>query len=221
MHGMPASVGADLGSIWPKLIPRVLDDIESHDTTLIFANSRRQAENTADRLNAAWSAREIGEDDGVVVGSGFLGSAEEDGPFMAHHGSLSDTMRRSMEKQLKAGELPALVGTSSLELGIDIGSIDLVLQLQSPKTVTQGLQRVGRAGHSVGEVSYGKIYATHPEDLMEAVVVAKGMQDRKVEEVSVPPQRAGCFGATDRCIGIGSKLVGTRTIPLGKGSVPV
>ena len=186
MHGMPESVGADPGSIWPKLIPRVLDDIESHDTTLIFANSRRQAENTADRLNAAWSAREIGEDDGVVVGSGFLGSAEEDGPFMAHHGSLSDTMRRSMEKQLKAGELPALVGTSSLELGIDIGSIDLVLQLQSPKTVTQGLQRVGRAGHSVGEVSYGKIYATHPEDLMEAVVVAKGMQDRKVEEVSVP-----------------------------------
>ena len=105
---------------------------------------------------------------------------------MAHHGSLSDTLRRDIEEKLKAGELPALVGTSSLELGIDIGSIDLVVQLQSPKTVTQGLQRVGRAGHSVGETSYGKIYGTHPEDLIEAAVVARGMQERRVEAVEVP-----------------------------------
>ena len=186
VHGMAEAVGADPGSIWPKLIPRVLDDIESHDTTLVFANSRRQAENAADRLNAAHGARTNGGGNGLEIGSGFLASGEEDGPFMAHHGSLSDTMRRDIEEKLKAGELPALVGTSSLELGIDIGSIDLVVQLQSPKTVTQGLQRVGRAGHSVGAVSCGKIYATHPEDLIEAAVVAKGMQERRVEEVSVP-----------------------------------
>ncbi len=186
VHGMPEAAGADPGSIWPKLIPTVLDDIEEHDTTLVFANSRRQAENTADRLNAAHVARQGGEDGGSVVETGFLGSGEDEGPFMAHHGSLSDTLRRDIEEQLKAGELPALVGTSSLELGIDIGSIDLVVQLQSPKTVTQGLQRVGRAGHSVGATSRGKIYATHPEDLMEAVVVAKGMQQRQVEEVAVP-----------------------------------
>lgn len=186
VHGMAEAAGADPGSIWPKLIPDVLDDIDSHDTTLVFTNSRRQAENTADRLNAENAARGRGDSDGKAVGNGVIGSGVEDGPFMAHHGSLSDTMRRDIEEQLKAGELPALVGTSSLELGIDIGSIDLVVQLQSPKTVTQGLQRVGRAGHSVGETSVGKIYATHPEDLMEAVVVAKGMQERRVEEVKVP-----------------------------------
>ena len=186
VHGMAEATGTDPGSIWPKLIPVVLDDIDSHDTTLVFTNSRRQAENTADRLNAENAARVRGEVDGDAVGNGVIGSGVEDGPFMAHHGSLSDTMRRDIEEQLKAGELPALVGTSSLELGIDIGSIDLVVQLQSPKTVTQGLQRVGRAGHSVGETSVGKIYATHPEDLMEAVVVAKGMQERRVEEVTVP-----------------------------------
>ena len=186
VHGMAEAVGADPGSIWPKLIPRVLDDIETHDTTLVFANSRRQAENAADRLNTAHGERANGNVEGSAIGSGFIGSSDEDGPFMAHHGSLSDTMRRDIEEKLKAGELPALVGTSSLELGIDIGSIDLVVQLQSPKTVTQGLQRVGRAGHSVGAISCGKIYATHPEDLMEAAVVAKGMQERRVEEVSVP-----------------------------------
>lgn len=186
VHGMPDADGGDPSSIWPKLIPRVLDDIEGHDTTLVFSNSRRQAENAADRLNAVWSAREQGENDGVAVGSGEIGTGAQDGPFMAHHGSLSDTLRRDIEEKLKAGELPALVGTSSLELGIDIGSIDLVVQLQSPKTVTQGLQRVGRAGHSVGETSYGKIYGTHPEDLIEAAVVARGMQERRVEAVEVP-----------------------------------
>ncbi len=186
VHGMAEAAGADPGSIWPKLIPRVLDDVEGHDTTLVFANSRRQAENTAERLNAVWQARQNDQDEGAVVGGGNFGSDGVDGPFMAHHGSLSDSLRREIESELKAGNLPALVGTSSLELGIDIGSIDLVVQLQSPKTVTQGLQRIGRAGHSVGAISCGKVYATHPEDLMEAVVVAKGMQERRVEEVSVP-----------------------------------
>ncbi len=186
VHGMAESPGADPGAIWPKLIPKVLDDIDSHDTTLVFANSRRQAENTADRLNATYIARLAGETEECVVGTGVIGSGGDDGPFMAHHGSLSDTIRRDIEEQLKNGELPALVGTSSLELGIDIGSIDLVVQLQSPKTVTQGLQRIGRAGHSVGATSVGKVYATHPEDLIEATVVAKGMQERSVEEVKTP-----------------------------------
>ena len=186
VHGMAEAAGADPGSIWPKLIPRVLDDVEGHDTTLVFANSRRQAENTAERLNSAWQARQVGEQESDVVGGGNYASSGTDGPFMAHHGSLSDSLRREIESELQAGNLPALVGTSSLELGIDIGSIDLVVQLQSPKTVTQGLQRIGRAGHSVGAISRGKIYATHPEDLLEAAVVAKGMQERRVEEVSVP-----------------------------------
>ncbi len=186
VFGMAEAAGADSGSIWPKLIPRVYDDIGRHDTTLVFTNSRRQAENTADRLNGTHAARESGMDT-MPEPVGFeIGAGVSDGPFLAHHGSLSDTTRHEIEEQLKAGELPGLVGTSSLELGIDIGSIDLVVQLQSPKTVTRGLQRVGRAGHTVGAISRGKIYATHHEDLLEATVIAKGMLDRRVEAVEVP-----------------------------------
>ena len=186
VHGMAEAVGADPGSIWPKLIPRVLDDIESHDTTLVFANSRRQAESAADRLNAAHATRANGGGNGLEIAAGSWDRVMK----AAHSWRTTEVCPIRCDgisrKKLKAGELPAVVGTSSLELGIDIGSIDLVVQLQSPKTVTQGLQRVGRAGHSVGAVSYGKIYATHPEDLIEAAVVARGMEERRVEEVSVP-----------------------------------
>lgn len=185
--GMPHSDSAARpDSVWPLLIPKVLSDIDDHDTTLVFTNSRRQAENTTDRLNSAFMARESGEDIESAIGSGEKGSGVEDGPFMAHHGSISDKMRREIERDLKEGKLPALVGTSTLELGIDIGSIDLVVQLQSPKSVTQGLQRVGRSGHSVGATSAGRIYATHPEDLIESAVVARGMLDGHVEEIRSP-----------------------------------
>ena len=185
--GMPEPDGAGhADSVWQGVIPQVLDDIEGHDTTLVFTNSRRQAENTADRLNQVLVARDAGADEGSAIGSGERGSGISDGPFMAHHGSISDAMRRQIEGDLKAGNLPALVGTSSLELGIDIGSIDLVVQLQSPKSVAQGLQRVGRAGHQVDATSYAKIYATHPEDLLESAVVAKGMLDGEIETMRIP-----------------------------------
>ena len=185
--GMPESDAAGhADSVWEGIIPRVLDDVESHDTTLVFTNSRRQAENTADRLNQVLVARDSGADEGSAVGSGERGSGISGGPFLAHHGSISDAMRRQIEDDLKHGRLPALVGTSSLELGIDIGSIDMVVQLQSPKSVAQGLQRVGRAGHQVGATSYAKVYATHAEDLMEATVVAKGMLDGDIEAMHIP-----------------------------------
>jgi ATP-dependent Lhr-like helicase len=109
-----------------------------------------------------------------------------EGPIRAHHGSTSREARHQMEEDLKAGRLPALVGTSSLELGIDIGSVDLVVQLQSPKSVAQGLQRIGRSGHLVGQTSKGRIYATYREDLVEAAAVARGMLDGDVEPTSVP-----------------------------------
>ena len=185
--GMPESAEAGHAeSVWEGIIPRVLDDVESHDTTLVFTNSRRQAENTADRLNQVLVARDAGADEGSAVGGGERGSGISGGPFLAHHGSISDAMRRQIEDDLKHGRLPALVGTSSLELGIDIGSIDMVVQLQSPKSVAQGLQRVGRAGHQVGATSYAKVYATHPEDLLEATVVAKGMLDGDIEAMHMP-----------------------------------
>ena len=185
--GMPERDAAGhADSVWEGVIPKVLDDIEQHQTTLVFTNSRRQAENTADRLNQVLVARDAGIAESAAVGGGERGSGVFDGPFKAHHGSISDAMRHQIERDLKLGKLPAVVGTSSLELGIDIGSINMVVQLQSPKSVAQGLQRVGRAGHQVGATSSAKVYATHPEDLLEATVVARGMLDGEIEAMHIP-----------------------------------
>ncbi len=182
-------------SIWPHIVPQVLNDIRGHDTTLVFANSRRLAERTADRLNAQLEAEQSEEIEpgsplalapgGKMRDRGIFAIGAQ-GPIRAHHGSMSKEARHEMEEQLKAGQLPALVGTSSLELGIDIGSIDLVVQLQSPKSVAQGLQRVGRSGHLVGQTSRGKIYATFREDLAEAAAIVRGMLDGDVEETHTP-----------------------------------
>jgi ATP-dependent helicase Lhr and Lhr-like helicase len=182
-------------TIWPSVVPRVLDDIRRHTTTLIFANNRRLAERTADRLNAQLAA-EQGEEippgstealapGGLARDRGIFAIGAE-GPIRAHHGSMSKDARLQMEEDLKAGRLPALVGTSSLELGIDIGAVDVVVQLQSPKSVSQGLQRVGRSGHLVGQTSKGRIYATFREDLLEAAAIARGMLEGDVELTRTP-----------------------------------
>ena len=183
-------------SIWPSLMPHVLDDVRRHRTTLIFANSRRAAERAADRLNEQYAQEETEEiepgspeallRDGVSVGRGMFGTGRVGGPFRAHHGSVSREVRLELEQQLKAGELPALIGTSSLELGIDIGAVDLVVQLQSPRSVARGLQRVGRSGHLVGQTSVGRIYATHREDLLDAGAVAHGMLRGDIEPTFTP-----------------------------------
>ncbi len=182
-------------TIWPLVVPRVLEDIRRHHTTLIFTNNRRLAERTADRLNAQLAGEqaedhppgssEILAPGGLARDTGMFAIGAE-GPFRAHHGSMSKESRRSMEEDLKAGKLPALVGTSSLELGIDIGAVDLVVQLQSPKSVAQGLQRVGRSGHLVGQTSKGRIYATFREDLVEAAAIVRGMLDGEVEPIAAP-----------------------------------
>ncbi|HEX7587948.1 MAG TPA: DEAD/DEAH box helicase, partial [Anaerolineae bacterium] len=182
-------------TIWPSVVPQVLNDIRRHHTTLVFTNNRRLAERTADRLNAQFAAEqnedvepgstEVLAPGGLARDRGMFAIGAE-GIFRAHHGSMSKDARRQMEEELKSGRLPALVGTSSLELGIDIGAVDLVVQLQSPKSVAQGLQRVGRSGHSVGETSVGKIYATFREDLVEAAAIARGMLDGDVEPTQTP-----------------------------------
>ncbi|MEZ4617030.1 MAG: DEAD/DEAH box helicase [Caldilineaceae bacterium] len=157
-------------SIWPSLIPRVAELIDKHQSTLIFTNNRRQAERTADRLNEQRAATARGEQSGLLIdnmakGTGMFaaGTGTVEQPIRAHHGSMSKETRLTLEQELKAGNLPALVGTSSLELGIDIGAVDLVVQIESPKAVAQGLQRVGRAGHLVGQTSKGRIFPTHRE----------------------------------------------------------
>lgn len=182
-------------TIWPSVIPKVLAEIYKNRTTLIFANNRRLAERTADRLNAQLAAEQSEEiEPGSVEALAPGGLARDrgmfaigaEGPFRAHHGSVSKEIRRKLEEDLKAGRLPALIGTSSLELGIDIGTVDTVIQLQSPRSVSQGLQRVGRSGHLVGQTSRGRIYATHREDLMEAAAIARGMLEQDVEFTYAP-----------------------------------
>ncbi len=138
--------------------------MREHNSTIIFVNNRRSAERVALRLN------ELAQADIA----------------RAHHGSLAREERTKVEELLKAGELPCLVATSSLELGIDMGAVDLVLQIESPKSVARGLQRIGRAGHGVGEVSRGRIFPKFRGDLLECAVVARRMQEGKIEPTVVP-----------------------------------
>jgi ATP-dependent Lhr-like helicase len=182
-------------SIWPSVIPRVLSLVRQHQTTLVFTNSRLLAERTADRLNEQIAAEVAGKasgliEGGVVKGIGMMaaGSGAHGSPIRVHHGSISKETRLDLERSLKAGDLPALVGTSSLELGIDIGAVDLIVQLQSPKSVAQGLQRVGRSGHLVGQTSKGRVFPTHREDVIEAAAIAGGMLRGEVEPTHTPRQ---------------------------------
>jgi len=166
---------AVLRSIWPAVYPRLLELVRSHASTIIFVNSRRSAERLALRLNELHSAEVAGEEG--------LPSAEI---ARAHHGSLAREERTTIEEQLKAGELPCLVATSSLELGIDMGAVDLVIQVESPKSVARGLQRIGRAGHGVGRSSKGRIFPKFRGDLLECAVVVKLMREGRIEQTVVP-----------------------------------
>jgi ATP-dependent Lhr-like helicase len=151
-------------SIWPAIYPELLELIDAHRSTILFVNNRRGAERLALRLNEL-AEREIAR---------------------AHHGSLAREERTVVEEMLKAGELPCLVATSSLELGIDMGAVDLVIQVESPKSVARGLQRIGRAGHSVGDVSRGRIFPKFRADLLECAVVAQRMREGAIETTVVP-----------------------------------
>ncbi len=155
-------------SIWPSIYPRILQQVLAHRSTIIFCNGRRLTERLAARLN------ELAANEGVVSGVG--------GDLVkAHHGSLAREQRVVIEDQLKRGELRAIVATSSLELGIDMGAVDLVIQVESPGAVSRGLQRIGRAGHSVGEPSKGTMYPKHRGDLLEAAVVVRRMREGLIE----------------------------------------
>jgi len=162
--GGPAAGPEARHSIWPSIHPRLLELIRTHRSTLIFVNSRRLAERLAARLNE-------------LAGEELV---------RAHHGSIAREQRLDIEEQLKNGTLPALVATSSLELGIDMGAIDLVVQIEAPPSVASGLQRIGRAGHQVGEPSTGKIFPKYRGDLVEAAVVVERMKAGAIEETRIP-----------------------------------
>ena len=155
-------------SIWPSITPRILELVQQHRSTIIFCNARRGAERLAAQLN------ELAVDLGLA--------AEGGGDFVkAHHGSLAREQRIVIEDQLKRGQLKAIVATSSLELGIDMGAVDLVIQVESPGAVSRGLQRIGRAGHAVGAPSRGKVFPKHRHDLLEVAVVAERMLAAEIE----------------------------------------
>ena len=237
----PASAGAAAGplrrSIWPAIHPRLLELVQSHNSTLIFTNARRLAERLAARLNelhlegqdreAQQQARTTGDIPGagapvhvgepiettssaavpttspaggpvhvgesietllqapppVPLGDEQVGTGAAEGVELvkAHHGSLSRQRRLLIEDELKRGELRGLVATSTLELGIDMGAVDLVVQVASPGSVASGLQRIGRAGHRVGEPSRGRIFPKHRADLLEAAAVVERMHLGEVE----------------------------------------
>ena len=189
----PAAAGPVRRSIWPAMHPRLLDLVQEHRSTLIFVNARRLAERMATRLNELASERETGEEAPFVsaeqttfVGAEGFGAPPAVELVKAHHGSLSRERRLMIEDELKSGRLKGLVATSSLELGIDMGAVDLVIQVESPGAVARGLQRIGRAGHQVGEPSRGRLFPKHRADLVEAAVVVDRMHKGLIEHTRYP-----------------------------------
>ncbi|MFC8617374.1 ATP-dependent helicase [Micromonospora purpureochromogenes] len=203
--------GPRRASIWPAVEERVFSLIRAHRSTIVFTNSRRSAERLCARLNelaadelAAASAPEGIPETGSEAWGGPVGPLRANRPpaevmaqsgaavgappviARAHHGSVSREERKHIEEALKSGQLPAVVATSSLELGIDMGAVDLVVQIEAPPSVAAGLQRVGRAGHQVGAVSRGVVFPKHRGDLLSCTVVAERMAEGAIEELHYP-----------------------------------
>ncbi|MFF9403446.1 DEAD/DEAH box helicase [Streptomyces sp. NPDC014744] len=199
---------ADKPSIWPHVEERIVDLVQEHRSTIVFANSRRLAERLCNRLNEIAYERATGTvlgATGAPPGEGGsvrrLPEAHSPAEIMAqsgaakgapallaraHHGSVSKEQRARVEEDLKAGRLPAVVATSSLELGIDMGAVDLVIQVESPPSVASGLQRVGRAGHQVGAISTGVVFPKYRGDLVQAAVVTERMRESSIEALRIP-----------------------------------
>ena len=188
-------------SIWPHVEENVVDLIEAHRSTIVFANSRRLAERLTARLNEIAGERAVRASEehpptaanqsdarppaAIMAQSGSSSGAEAI-IAKAHHGSVSKEQRAIIEDDLKRGRLPAVVATSSLELGIDMGAVDLVIQIESPPSVASALQRVGRAGHQVGEVSRGVLFPKHRGDLAQTAVSVQRMREGAIEKLRVP-----------------------------------
>ncbi|PZU50484.1 MAG: DEAD/DEAH box helicase [Arsenicicoccus sp.] len=206
----PATDPEERASIWPHIERRVTDLVAAQTSTLVFTNSRRVAERFTSRLNEEWEDRHAPADADEGDGADTTGDIDAEGgrhtsrspaqvmaqsgsggaapPVLAraHHGSVSKEQRGQIEDALKTGQLPAVVATSSLELGIDMGAVDLVVQVASPPSVASGLQRVGRAGHQVGATSHGVFFPTHRADLVQTAVVVDRMRRGAIESLTVP-----------------------------------
>ncbi|AZZ48017.1 ATP-dependent helicase [Rathayibacter rathayi] len=210
------ATGPQSGSIWPHVEESIVDRVLAHTSSIVFANSRRLAERLTARLNEISAERRelAAERAGAPVSVGALvaevsssarrtpaelmgaaggtsgtgQSAPDEEPLLAraHHGSVSKEQRAIIEDDLKSGRLRCVVATSSLELGIDMGAVDLVVQVETPPSVASALQRVGRAGHQVGEVSRGSFYPKHRADLLHSAVTTERMRSGLIEAIAVP-----------------------------------
>ena len=172
----PSATAAEARSIWPAMHPRLLELVRAHRSTILFVNARRLAERLATALNDL-AGEEIAR---------------------AHHGSIAREERLLIEDALKAGELRALVATSTLELGIDMGAVDLVIQIETPISVASGMQRIGRASHQVEAVSRGVLFPKFRADLLATAAVTRAMKQAAVEETRVPQEPARRARAADR-----------------------
>ncbi|MBB3035922.1 ATP-dependent Lhr-like helicase [Hoyosella altamirensis] len=200
MANVPAAPGGtdsdaknlSANSLWPHVEEQLADLILDHRSSIVFANSRRLAERLTARLNEIYSERQGTElpsqtrPPAEVMAQG--GSVRESPAVLAraHHGSVSKEQRALIEDDLKTGRLRCVVATSSLELGIDMGAVDLVIQVESPPSVASGLQRVGRAGHQVGEISRGILFPKHRADLLHCAVTVERMREGAIEAIRVP-----------------------------------
>ncbi len=179
------------GSIWPHVEEAIVDRILGAKSTIVFSNSRRLAERLTARLNEIYSER-LGLDlpDPAIPAAMMAQAGQTAGadPVLAkaHHGSVSKEQRAIVEEQLKSGELRCVVATSSLELGIDMGAVDLVIQVEAPPSAASGLQRVGRAGHQVGEISKAALFPKHRSDVLHTAIVTERMLAGQIEAIAVP-----------------------------------
>lgn len=209
--GEPAEYTEVTGSVWPHVEEAIVDKVLENRSTIVFANSRRLAERLTGRLNEIYAER-IGvtlpdsaalpaarapaaeasggtsAPAGGSVGAAQAGATAGADPVLAkaHHGSVSKEQRAIVEEELKSGVLRCVVATSSLELGIDMGAVDLVIQVEAPPSAASGLQRVGRAGHQVGEISRASLFPKHRGDVLHTAIVTERMLKGQIEAISVP-----------------------------------
>ena len=179
------------GSVWPHVEEAIVDRVVQQRSTIVFCNSRRLAERLTARLNEIYSERlgldlpDAGIPAAMMAQAGATAGAE---PVLAkaHHGSVSKEQRAQVEEELKSGILRCVVATSSLELGIDMGAVDLVIQVEAPPSAASGLQRIGRAGHQVGEVSRAALFPKHRGDVLHTAIVTERMLAGQIEAISIP-----------------------------------
>lgn len=179
------------GSVWPHVEEAIVDRILERRSTIVFSNSRRLAERLTGRLNEIYAERQGIDVPEPTVPATMMAQAGSSAGVAAilakaHHGSVSKEQRAQVEDELKSGTLRCVVATSSLELGIDMGSVDLVIQVEAPPSAASGLQRVGRAGHQVGEVSRAALFPKHRSDVLHTAVVTERMLSGKIEAIAVP-----------------------------------